>query len=108
MADETLALAQRERAARAIDEFLRALGYELRGELEGTGRRVADAWIDELVAGTRTDPRTLLAAGAIEAGPGPHGVVVLRGIRVATMCPHHLLPAHGTATVGFLPKSKLA
>ncbi len=101
-------MADRERAARAVDDFLRALGYDLKGELAGTGARVADAWIDELVCGERVDPLRLLENGSIDLGPGPHGAVVLRDIHVATMCPHHLLPAHGKATVGYLPGRRVA
>lgn len=100
--------AKRERAAKAIEEFLAALGYELDGELIGTGERVADAWIDELVSGERIDATKLLTEGSLDLGPGPHGVVVLRRISVATMCPHHLLPSHGRATIGYTPKRRAA
>ncbi|NUP07253.1 MAG: GTP cyclohydrolase [Polyangiaceae bacterium] len=93
----------RERAARAIEAFLDALGYTIEGELVGTGRRVADTWIDELVAGERTDPAALLRGGALDLGEGAHGVVVLRDVSIATMCPHHLLPSHGKVTLGYLP-----
>ncbi len=98
----------RQRAARAIEEFLRALDYEIKDELAETGARVADAWLDELVAGERVDAAKLIERGAIDLGPGPHGAVVLRDVRVATMCPHHLLPAHGRATVGYLPGRRVA
>jgi GTP cyclohydrolase I len=97
----------RDRARRAIDEFLRALGRDPEGELQGTGQRVADAWIDELVSGEGVDARALLA-DAIDLGPGPHGAIVLRDLKVASMCPHHLLPSHGKATIGYLPRRKAA
>lgn len=99
---------RRVRVAHAVDELLRALGYALEGEIEGTGRRVADAWLDELVAGEGQDPAEVLRAGAIDLGEGSHGIVVLRDLHVATMCPHHLLPSHGRATVGFLPDRRAA
>ncbi|MBL9021101.1 MAG: GTP cyclohydrolase I [Myxococcales bacterium] len=98
----------RPRAARAIEEFLRALDYDIDGELKETGARVADAWIDELVAGEKVDVARLLERGAIDLGPGPHGTVILRDVHVATMCPHHLLPAHGRATIGYLPGRRVA
>ena len=41
----------RARAARAIEEFLRALGHEPRGELAATGERVAEAWDVDLLSG---------------------------------------------------------
>jgi GTP cyclohydrolase I len=96
-------MADRARAAKAIEEFLRSLGHDLTGELVGTPERVADAWIDELVSGERLDARAVLEAGRIDLGPGAHGAVLLRDLRVATVCPHHLLPSHGRATVAFLP-----
>lgn len=94
----------RGRASRAIEEFLAALGYSIEGELVGTGQRVADAWADDLVSGHGVDAVQLLREGALDLGEGEHGAVVLRDISLATMCPHHLLPSHGRATIGFLPK----
>lgn len=99
---------KRERAAKAIEEFLDALGYRSEGELVGTGERVADAWIDELVSGEHIDPVALLEEGSLDLGPGPHGVVVLRKLAVAAMCPHHLLPSLGEATVGYVPRRRAA
>ncbi len=34
--------------------------------------------------------------------------MLLRNLAVATMCPHHLLPSHGYATVGYRPRAKAA
>jgi GTP cyclohydrolase IA len=48
-------MVDREAAARAIEDFLRALGHEPVGELEGTGERVADAWADDLLEGESID-----------------------------------------------------
>jgi GTP cyclohydrolase I len=93
-------------AARAIDEFLRAIGLDpkLEPELNGTGARVADAFADELCAGYGEDVDELVRENSI---PGRAGVVLVRGIDIATMCPHHLLPAIGTADVAFQPTSTL-
>ncbi len=97
-----------ERAARAIDEFLLALGYRIEGELVGTGQRVAEAWARELVSAEGLDPTEPLRAGALDLGPGSHSAVVLRDLAVATMCPHHLLPSHGRATVIYQPRARAA
>ncbi len=96
-------MADRARAAKAIEEFLLAMGFSTTGELEGTPQRVADAWLDELVSGYAKDPLKLLASGRLDLGDGQHGAVVVRDVAVATVCPHHLLPSHGRATVGLLP-----
>ncbi len=95
-------------AAEAIDAFLRALGQEPTGELAGTGQRVADAWVDELLDGYGVNPLEILRDGSGDAGRGDHGPVVIRDLSVTTICPHHLMPAHGTATVAYVPNRRLA
>ena len=35
------------------------------------------------------------------------GLVVVRGLSLASVCPHHLLPSLGSATVGYLPGQRL-
>lgn len=92
----------RRAAADAIEAFLRALGRS-EPELQGTGARVAAMFADELCAGYAVDTRKLVEKGAIEATPshGAGSLVIVRDIPVATMCPHHLLPALGTAAVAF-------
>ncbi|HSO35016.1 MAG TPA: GTP cyclohydrolase I [Labilithrix sp.] len=97
----------RTAAAHAIDAFLRAIGRdpEREPDLVGTGARVADAYIDELCAGYAVDTRALLAASAISGAPP--NLVVVRDIPVTTMCPHHLLPASGTATIALHARERL-
>jgi GTP cyclohydrolase I len=96
----------RRAAARAIDAFLRAIGRDPASEphLAGTGERVADAYIDELCEGYGVDVPLLFADAAIA---GTCDVVTLRDMTVTTMCPHHLLPAEGTATVAYMPQEKI-
>lgn len=96
----------RAAAANAIDAFLRAIGRDASREpdLVGTGARVADAYVDELCAGYGVDTRALLEASAIAGGAG---LVVLHDVAITTMCPHHLLPATGTATIAMLTRDRL-
>src|SRR3954468_24759782 len=115
-------MVDRKAAARAIEDFLRALGHEPEGELEGTGQRVADAWADDLLEGESIDAAAVLRDGAMEwgaesgsshsarrggeehaVGAASPGLVLIRDLSVTTMCPHHLLPAYGTALVAYLP-----
>jgi GTP cyclohydrolase I len=93
----------RTRAARAIEEFLRAMGQAPEGELVGTGERVAEAWAEDFLAGDDVDLAALARSGAIDLGEGDHGLVGLRGVDIASMCPHHLLPSHGRATIAYVP-----
>jgi GTP cyclohydrolase IA len=101
-------MVDRKAAARAIEDFLRALGHEPVGELAGTGERVADAWADDLLEGQAIDAAALLREGAIDAGSTCTGLVILRELAVTTVCPHHLLPALGTALVAYLPGRRIA
>lgn len=95
----------RTAAARAIDAFLRALGRdpETEPDLAGTGARVADAYADELCAGYGVDTRALLTSSLIPV-TSP-GLVIVRDIPLATMCPHHLLPATGSVTIAMMPSA---
>ena len=99
----------RAAAANAIDAFLRAIGRDAAQEpdLVGTGARVADAFIDELCAGYAVDARALVENHAMDAGTGASSIVLVRDIPVVTTCPHHLLPAVGTADVALSPKSRI-
>jgi GTP cyclohydrolase I len=98
---------QRE-AARTVHAFLRALGRDpdRDEELRGTPERVAEAWADELVDGYDVDVAALLASESSTA-TGPRSLVSVRGLAVATICPHHLLPARGTGTVLYLPGDRM-
>ncbi len=95
------------RAARAIGEFLDAMGLSGDPAVIGTGARVAEAWDQDLLAGVDVDVARLLTdESVVTAKPG--ALVVLRDISIATMCPHHLLPALGDATVAYLPGRRIA
>lgn len=98
----------RRAAARAIEDFLRALGHSPEGELAGTGERVADAWADDLLEGEAIDAAALLREGSLDMDAEGSGLVLVRDLAVTTMCPHHLLPAYGTATVAYLPGARVA
>lgn len=97
----------REEAARAIAAFLRALGHEPAGDLEGTPERVADAWADDLLEGESIDVGAVLREGSITNPRGAPQLVTLRDLTVSTTCPHHLLPAHGHADVIVLAGDQL-
>jgi GTP cyclohydrolase IA len=101
-------MVDREAAARAIEDFLRALGHEPTGDLAGTGERVADAWADDLLEGDSIDAGALLREGSIDAEGDDPGLVVVRDLSVSTMCPHHLLPALGVGMVAYLPGPRIA
>jgi GTP cyclohydrolase I len=95
-------------AAEAVARFLDALALpaEVRGspDLAQTPRRVADAWVEDLLDGYRQDPAEVLS-GAI-ATPS-RGLVAVTGIDFHSVCPHHLLPSRGVAHVAYLPGGRV-
>jgi GTP cyclohydrolase IA len=99
----------RARAERAVREFLVALGRDPDGDadLQGTPARVVEAYVSELLSGYGVDVKALLSDGEALV-PGKHtGFVVLRGVAVSTICPHHLLLSNGSATVAYRPGKRL-
>jgi GTP cyclohydrolase I len=98
----------RAAAARAIADFLRALGHDPEREphLRGTGHRVAELWADELLAGERVEIASIFD-GAMEAEPGAPMVVIDR-LATHVVCPHHLTVGRGFASVAYLPGARLA
>jgi GTP cyclohydrolase IA len=100
----------RRAAERAIADFLRALGRDPESdpELRETPARATEAFADELLSGYQVDVGALIAGGSSALAPGGHhGIVVVRDIDVATVCPHHLLPALGRACVAYRPARRL-
>lgn len=99
----------RARAERAVREFLLALGHDPddEGELRGTPARVVEAYATELLSGYGADVPALLADGEALVPGKLSGFIALRGVSVSTICPHHLLLSHGTATVAYRPGKRL-
>lgn len=97
----------REAAKEAIAAFLRAIDRPPVGELAQTPELVARAWCDEILSGYADDPSAIIANGSM-ANERDTGLVTLRDLHVTTMCPHHLMPGHGTADIVYLPGARLA
>jgi GTP cyclohydrolase I len=73
--------------------------------LRDTPARVADAF-EEYFSGYRLDPIDVLSRTFQEAG-GYDDLVMLRDIRVASHCEHHLAPFMGVAHVAYLPNGRI-
>jgi GTP cyclohydrolase I len=95
-------------AAAAAARFLDALGLpaRVRGaeDLAGTPRRVAEAWLEDLVDGYRRDPAEILAGGLPSAA---RDLVAVTGIDYHSICPHHLMPSRGVAHVAYVPGGRV-
>ena len=88
------------RVEAAVREMLLGIGEDPDREgLRDTPARVARAY-EELFAGLRTDPDTVLQRTFSE---DHDELVLVRDIPMFSMCEHHLLPFHGVAHVAYLP-----
>jgi GTP cyclohydrolase I len=93
-----------ERIRRAVEELLLAIGEDPSREgLAQTPRRIAEMY-REVFCGLQADPREALAVGFEE---GHQEMIVLRDIPFYSMCEHHLLPFHGVAHIGYIPKGRV-
>jgi GTP cyclohydrolase I len=98
--DRASSIVDRPRVEAAVRDLLEAIGADPAGEgVRETPRRVAEAYAD-LFAGTGIDPVSVLEPLTDERGSG---LILVRDIRFASVCQHHLLPFSGTAAVGYVP-----
>lgn len=95
-----------EKAAKHYGEFLKATGfnYEADPQTVDTPRRVAKAWMKDLITGSVTDEPSITVFPNEEKYTG---IVIQTGIPVTSMCAHHNLPFVGFATVAYVPGEKV-
>ncbi len=90
---------------RAIADLLSACGVTPDSAHTGkTPKRVRELWERRLLGGYALDPAEVLGEGFADPR---QDMVVVRGIAVHGVCPHHLVPFRGTAHVGYVPGGRL-
>jgi GTP cyclohydrolase I len=90
---------------RAVADLLRACGIEADGVHTGrTPQRVRELWQRRLLGGYALDPAEVLGRGFADPRAD---MVVVRGIAVHGVCPHHLVPFRGVAHVAYVPGGRL-
>jgi GTP cyclohydrolase I len=89
-----------DRAERAVADLLEALGFDLRGRLRETPRRVAIALRDLVTAAP-------LPASTFLPGESFDGPIQLRDIPFHSLCEHHLMPFRGTVNIAYLPHERI-
>ena len=90
---------------RAIEDLLRACGIESDSAHTGrTALRVRELWQKRLLGGYDLDPAEVLGDGFADER---RDMVVVRGIAVHGVCPHHLVPFRGVAHVAYIPGGRL-
>ncbi len=89
---------------RAVKDFLAAAGLDLTDpNLDQTPHRVTEAWADEFLDGYGQSPADVLGERFPVSKASQRELVVVTGLHYRSMCPHHLLPYSGRATVAYLP-----
>ncbi|HQZ02439.1 MAG TPA: GTP cyclohydrolase I FolE [Thauera sp.] len=90
---------------RAITDLLNACGIEPDSAHTGrTAQRVRELWQKRLLGGYDLDPAEVLGEGFADER---RDMVVVRGIAVHGVCPHHLVPFRGVAHVAYIPGGRL-
>lgn len=90
---------------RAVNDLLAACGLSPDGAHMGrTAMRVRELWQRRLLGGYDMDPAEALGDGFEDDRTD---MVVIRGIAVHGVCPHHLVPFRGVAHVAYLPGGRL-
>jgi len=91
-----------EKAAKAYGEFLNAVGFDYTADRQtvDTPRRVAKAWLKDLIVGSITDEPNITVFPNDE---GYSGLVIQSGIPIVSMCAHHNLAFTGYATLAYVP-----
>ncbi len=89
----------------AVTDLLRACGVSPDGAHTGkTAARVRALWENRLLGGYNIDPAEALGEGFADPRTD---MVVIRGIAVHGVCPHHLVPFRGIAHVAYIPGGRL-
>jgi GTP cyclohydrolase I len=89
-------------AASAYANFLTAVGFDFNADkqTQDTPRRVAKAWLKDLIVGSITPEPNITVFPNDE---GYDGLVIQSGIPIVSMCAHHNLAFTGYATVAYVP-----
>lgn len=90
---------------RAVNALLVASGVAPDSVHTGrTAQRVRELWQKRLLGGYAIAPADALGEGFADARAD---MVVVRGIAVHGVCPHHLVPFRGVAHVAYIPGGRL-
>lgn len=94
-----------EEGALHYGNFLKSLGFDYMSDPQtiDTPKRVAKAWLKDLVIGSVSEEPK---ATSFPNEEKYDGVVIQSGIRVNSLCAHHNLPFYGWCTIGYIPGEK--
>jgi GTP cyclohydrolase I len=91
-----------DNASQAYAQFLYAVGFDYKADrqTEDTPRRVAKAWLKDLIVGSVSNEPNITVFPNDE---NYDGLVIQSGIPIVSMCAHHNLAFTGYATVAYVP-----
>ncbi len=90
---------------KAVTDLLHACGVPSDTVHTGrTAQRVRELWERRLLGGYSVDPAQALGEGFADER---QDMVVVRGIAIHGVCPHHLVPFRGVAHVAYIPGGRL-
>ena len=95
----------RQRAIKAVEEFLTAVGEDVSREgLKDTPSRVTDMYA-ELLSGMNEDAATHLSKTfAVQSGD----IILEKDISFSSICEHHLMPFFGKIAIAYIPSGRVA
>jgi len=89
----------------AVTDLLRACGVSPDSvHTSKTAKRVSELWEKRLLGGYSIEPAAALGEGFEDAR---QDMVLVRGIAIHGVCPHHLVPFRGIAHVAYIPGGRL-
>jgi GTP cyclohydrolase I len=93
-------------AAKHYGNFLKALGFDYEADRQtiDTPKRVAKAFIKDLIVGSITDEPNITVFPNDE---GYNGLVIQSGIPIISICAHHNLAFTGYATLAYVPSKNV-
>lgn len=102
---DPVSVEQDDRYTLAVKTLLSLIGEDPSREgLQRTPRRVVNA-LREMTQGYWEHPDRILATTF--SAEGYNEMVVLRGIEFVSLCEHHILPFTGTATLAYVPETRI-
>ncbi|MCS6837808.1 MAG: GTP cyclohydrolase I FolE [Bdellovibrionaceae bacterium] len=94
------------RIAHYMEQILITLGLDLSDDsLKDSPKRIAKMYVDQLFTGLAAENFPQISV--IENKMNYDQMVIVKDIRVMSICEHHFLPIHGVATVAYIPNKKV-
>ena len=97
---------KKEKLEKNFKEIMETLGLDLTDDsLCDTPRRLSKMYVDELFCGL--DEKSFPKMTTIENKMGLTQMVLIKNIKVMSVCEHHFQPIHGRCSIAYVPKNKV-